>query len=210
MPLYAAPLALKRRLAADWPEEARQRPAPRRDWRRWLVPALAVAAVILAVAPLYYQRAGDSMANTATMVVEAVNDHVRILSSQHPVEIASGGIHQVKPWFEGRLDFAPVIAFGGDESFPLQGGAVGYYLDRKAAVFVFHRRLHTISLFVFRAQGLPWPGRGLERTGSGSAKVTSSRGFNVILWKSGELGYALVSDVDRSELAQLAARISGG
>ena len=206
MPQYAAPLALKRDLAAHWRDEARPRPAPWSGWGRALVPALAVAAVLLAVLPLYYQHAGDSR-NGPTMVTEAVNDHLRILSSPHPVDIESGGIHQVKPWFEGRLDFAPVVAFGGDEEFPLQGGAVGYYLDRKAAVFVFHRRLHAISLFVFRAEGLPWTGRGLDHAG---ARVTTSRGFNVILWKSGELGYALVSDVDRQELAQLAAKINGG
>jgi anti-sigma factor RsiW len=210
MPQYAAPLALKRDLAAHWPDEARARPAPWSGWGKALVPALAVAAVLLAVLPLYYQHAGDSTRNGPTMVTEAVNDHLRILASQHPVDIESGGMHQVKPWFEGRLDFAPVIAFGGDEEFPLQGGAVGYYLDRKAAVFVFHRRLHAISLFVFRADGLPWTGRGLERIGGAGARVTASRGFNVILWKSGELGYALVSDVDRQELTQLAAKISGG
>jgi anti-sigma factor RsiW len=210
MPQYAAPLALKRRLAAQWRDDARPRPARWSGWGSALVPALAVAAVLLAVLPLYYQRAGDSTRNGPPMIVEAVNDHLRILSSEHPVAIESGGIHQVKPWFEGRLDFAPVLAFGGDEEFPLQGGAVGYYLDRKAAVFVFHRRLHTISLFVFRAEGLPWTTRGLEQVGNVMARATTSRGFNVILWRSGELGYALVSDVDRQELTQLATKISSG
>ena len=209
MPQHAAPLGLKRRLGAQWRDEARVRTARWRGWGSALVPALAVAAMLLAVLPLYYQRTGDSTRNGPPMVTEAVNDHLRILSSEHPVAVESGGIHQVKPWFEGRLDFAPVLAFGGDAEFPLQGGAVGYYLDRKAAVFVFHRRLHTISLFVFRAEGLPWTGRGLEQVGNVMARVTTSRGFNVIFWRSGELGYALVSDVDRQELTNLAARISG-
>ena len=144
------------------------------------------------------------------MVVEAVNDHLRILSSRHPLDIESGGMHQVKPWFEGRLDFAPVVGFLGDQEFPLQGGAVGYFLDRKAAVFVFHRRLHAISLFVFRAEGLPWPTRGLTRVADAEAHATVARGFTVILWRSGGLGYALVSDVNREELTQLAVKIAGG
>ena len=91
------------------------------------------------------------------MVREAVNDHLRVVSAQNPLDVRSGGIHQVKPWFEGRLDFAPVVRFAGDDEFPLQGGAVGYFLDRKAAVLVFNRRLHRITLLVFRAEGLPWP-----------------------------------------------------
>jgi hypothetical protein len=32
----------------------------------------------------------------------------------------------------------------------------------------------------------------------------------VILWQEGELGYALVSDVDLTELSQLAAKLAGG
>jgi anti-sigma factor RsiW len=32
----------------------------------------------------------------------------------------------------------------------------------------------------------------------------------VLLWRRGELGYALVSDVDAAELTQLAAKVAGG
>ena len=144
------------------------------------------------------------------MVGEAVNDYLRLLSSQQPLEIASGGIHQVKPWFEGKLDFAPVVPFEGDQDFPLKGGSVGYFLDRKAAVFVYGRRLHTVALFVFRADGLPWPTRGLEPMGNAQVSASVSRGFNVLLWRSGELGYALVSDVDARELRELGAQLAGG
>ena len=108
--------------------------------------------LLLAVLPLYYPPSGGA---GAVMVTEAVNDHLRLLASQHPLDIESGGMHQVKPWFEGRLDFAPVVRFDGDQDFPLRGGAVGYYVDRKAAVFVFYRRLHPMTLLVFRTDGLP-------------------------------------------------------
>jgi anti-sigma factor RsiW len=35
------------------------------------------------------------------------------------------------------------------------------------------------------------------------------RGFNVLLWRVGDLGYALVSDIDAAELRQLGARLGG-
>jgi anti-sigma factor RsiW len=211
LPQYPASLALKRRLATGWPSV----PAvPRSWWNRWgrsLVPAVGVAVVLLVALPLYYQRTIPGRdTGPAGMVREAANDYVRLLSSQHPLEIESGGIHQVKPWFEGRLDFAPVVSFEGNQEFPLRGGAVGYFLDRKAAVFVYSRRLHTISLFVFRAEGLPWPTRGLEPLGESRAYVTASRGFNVILWRAEGLGYALVSDLDGRELLQLGAKLAAG
>jgi anti-sigma factor RsiW len=209
LPQHAAPLGLKRRLAASWPTVTASRPSWWSRWGRSLVPAAAVAMMLLAVTPLVYQH-GVSQRNGRGMVAEAVNDHLRVLSSQHPLDIESGGMHQVKPWFEGRLDFAPVVPFAGDADFPLQGGAVGYFLDRRAAVFVFHRRLHAISLFVFRADGLPWPNRALEPLGKLEAHTTATRGFNVLLWRTGGLGYALVSDVDGAELKQLAVKLSGG
>jgi anti-sigma factor RsiW len=208
LPQHPASLALKRRLATQWPAAPSPKPSWWSRWGRSLVPATAVAVVLLVALPLYYERAGGG--RTDGMVREAVNDYVRLLSSQHPLDIESGGIHQVKPWFEGRLDFAPVVSFEGDQDFPLRGGAVGYFLDRKAAVFVYGRRLHTISLFVFRAEGLPWPARDLEQMGKVQAHTTVSRGFNVVLWRAGELGYALVSDLDARELRELGGKLSGG
>jgi hypothetical protein len=72
-------------------------------------------------------------------------------------------------------------------------------------VLVYAHRLHLISLFVFRASGLYWPAR------DGSALTTQERGFNVVMWRQSSLGYVLVpdlvSDVERRELASLAAKL---
>ena len=202
LPQYPASLALKRRVAARWPVST---PARWRWTRRRpsLVPALALVALLFGVAPaLYYARTAFRGPAAATvMSAEAVNDHLRVLASQRPLEVESGGLHRVKPWFEGRLDFAPVVSFEGDADFSLKGGAVGYFHDRKSAVLVYAYRLHPISLFVFRADGLAWPGP------DGSALTTEERGFNVVLWRRGGLGYALVSDVGRPTLATLAAKL---
>jgi anti-sigma factor RsiW len=162
--------------------------------------SLAVAAAVL----LWMPHGSDPM------LAEAVNDHLRVLYSDHPVEIESGGIHQVKPWFTGRLDFAPVMAFSGDDEFPLQGGAVSYFVDRKAATFIFKRRLHVITLFVFRAEGLPWPAIATHPVGGARGTLETSRGFHVLMWKNGDLGYALVSDVDPTDLQMLAGKVAGG
>ena len=214
-PQYPAPFGLKRRLEAEWPAALATAPARPAGsvplWRRWgrpLLPALAVAAVLLVALP-FYRSLGPSDGGLASLTTEAVNDHLRVLTSQHPLDVQSGGIHQVKPWFEGRLDFAPVVTFEGDEEFALEGGGVGYFLDRKAAIFVFRRKLHGVSLFVFRSEGLPWPDRGLAALDGLRAHTVTTRGFNVVLWRVGELGYALVSDIDATELARLAPRIAG-
>jgi anti-sigma factor RsiW len=193
----ALDVALGKLPRADTPASLRRdietRIRPRRRSRASMLVAIALIAVIVAIVAWRRPAAASD-----PMITEAVNDHLRVLYADKPVEIASGGIHQVKPWFAGRLDFAPVMPFAGDDDFPLEGGSVAYFLDRKAAAFVFKRRLHTITVFVFRAEGLPWRGLSSE---------ASSRGFNTILFRSGDLGYALVSDVDQNDLHMLATRI---
>jgi len=134
-------------------------------------------------------------------------DRIYMLSdADKPVEIASGGIHQVKPWFAGRLDFAPVMPFAGDDEFPLEGGSVAVFMDRKAAAFVFKRRLHAITLLVFRAEGLP-SFDGDVTLPRGRASRATVRGFPVLLWRRGDVGYALVSDTAPAELDKLAVKI---
>jgi anti-sigma factor RsiW len=209
LPQHSAPLSLKRRLAALWPAEA-ARPEPRRSWLRGWMPAAAVAVILLGLTPVVWQRVlGPAGVGSDAMIAEAVNDHVRLLQSERPLEVESGGIHQVIPWFSGRLDFAPTVRFPGDEDFPLRGGAVGYFVDRKVATLVYSRLLHTISVFVFRADGLPWPHGGLEKLGRLEVRRTASRGFNVLLWRDGELGFAVVSDVDPRDLSLLVSKLAG-
>ena len=183
---------------------------PPRVWRRALVP-LATAALALAVtvpAVVYERGVAVRATRTAGMVSEAVADHLRVVQAQRPLEVESGGVHQVRPWFEGRLDFSPVVPFAGDATVPLRGGALAYFVDRKAAAFVYALRLHTVTLFVFRPDGLPWPTRDLQRVGGHDVYPASSRGFTVLLWQANGLGYALVSDADPREVLEIAARFS--
>jgi anti-sigma factor RsiW len=176
-------------------------------WRR-LGQATAGAALVgaVAAATALVLRAQD---RSDAMFAEAVSDHLRLLYSEHPIEIESGGIHQVKPWFAGKVDFAPALQFGGDADFPLRGGSVAYFLDRKAAALIFSRRLHTVSLFVFRADGMPWPVNGGEQLGARRAFFRTPRGFRVLLWRDEDLGYALVSDLNPTDLRELGKRLAG-
>ena len=59
-----------------------------------------------------------------------------------------------------------------------------------------------ITLLVTRPDGLPRPAPGRPLT-------TRVRGFNVRLWQANGLAYALVSDLDATELGQLASRLGG-
>ena len=193
LPQRPASLALKRRLEARVPALA---PPPSRAGRTRraaliAVPLAACAALALVLRP--HLQAKDPL------VAEAIADHLRVVYREQPVDVESGGPHRVKPWFTGRLDFAVPQVYGGDQEFTLQGGAVALFEDRKAALLVYKRQLHTISLFVFPADGLNLPSDpGLRK----------SRGFSVVLWRQGDLGYALTSDLNGGDLQTLARRIA--
>jgi RNA polymerase sigma-70 factor, ECF subfamily len=179
-----------------------------RPWLRLVVPTALAAAIALLIVPVTRELVAPKSSGPGVMVNEAVNDHVRMVQSQRPLEVESSGAHQVVPWFSGRLDFAPRIRFPGDADFPLRGGAIGYFVDRRVATLVFGRRLHSISLFVFKADGLPWPSGKLEPLGRVELYQTSARGFTVLLWREGDLGDALVSDVNARDLMLLASKLA--
>jgi anti-sigma factor RsiW len=199
LPRRPAPEALRARLAGTPPAKPRAS-LPRRTIAVGLGATLA-GCILGGSGWLYFVHRGDEL------VAEAVNDHLRVLYAQSPLEIESGGIHQVKPWFEGKLDFAPVLGFDGDSEFVLTGGSVAYFVDRKAAAFVFKRRLHVVTLFVFRADSLPWPHGASEKLGQRNAFRAHSRGFNVLLFRVNDLGYALVSDTEPATLERLGEKI---
>ena len=175
---------------------------------RVLMAAFAALAACAVVAGAWWGMRAAAINGAELLVREAVNDHLRVLYASRPIEIESGGIHQVKPWFSGRIDFAPDVTFSGDDEFPLLGGAVGYVLDRKAATFVFKHRLHTITLLVFRGEQLDWPAGSSEvQLGARRVRVSNVHGFHVLFWQAQGLGHALISDVRTEALLRLCTKL---
>jgi len=166
--------------------------APRRRWVLASVSAftgaLAAAAILLLLV-----RPGRPAEDLALAPArEAVGDHLRMLIGRGlGVEVSD--MHQVKPWFAGKLDFVPPITFLGDDDFPLAGGDVAVFLGHKAAQLVYHRRLHVISLFVFQGE-VPDGDRTIE-------------GFHVVMWSRDGFGFALASDVNFDDLHTLHAKL---
>jgi anti-sigma factor RsiW len=190
--LIAAALADHVHLPA--PRRLRERLADRhlrarRPWRSWLA-AFALGAAASAAALALVVRAPD-----AGLVDEAVGDHLRIVSATHPLDVEASDLHQVKPWFTGRLDFVPPVSFLGDADFALRGGAIAVFQGHKAAAFVYQRRLHVISLLIWADAS---PRARAEST---------ARGFHVISWARNGFGMAVVSDVQWDDLRQLESRL---
>lgn len=228
LPPHRASPALRRRLAAlaasaaRLPAEASAASLPAQAWAarlpggraafppmrftRGVAAAVAAGALALAAVALVGRSGPRDAGPLAALTSEAVSDHLRVLQRERPVDVESAGTHDVKPWFEGKLDFAPSVPAPVGPEMRLVGGTVGYFLDRPAAVVVYGLRKHVVTLLAFRADGLAWP-----QGGEAGPRVPSQgalRGFHVFLWRSGGLGYALVGDADRAELSGIAAKMA--
>jgi len=130
-----------------------------------------------------------------SMREQVVGSHVASLSdTQQLVAVASEDRHIIKPWFQGKIDFAPAVKELSKEGFMLQGARLDHVGERPAAALVYRIRNHTINVFVWRA--------GDER--SAAPVTTVVRGFSVTSWTNGGLRYSAISDVNRPDLERLA------
>src|SRR5262249_48220079 len=153
--------------------------------------AAAAVLVVSIGSGLLLVRVAMMRADAATE--EAVNGHVRSLMANHLFDVQSTDQHTVKPWFLGKLDFAPPVVDLATVGFPLVGGRLDYLDGRPAAALVYQRRQHTINLFV--APDGTTPARA-------SVEERSIRGFHIRHWTRGGMAFWAVSDLNDPELSQ--------
>jgi anti-sigma factor (TIGR02949 family) len=126
----------------------------------------------------------------------AVAQHVAALSPEGPrIDIASSDRHVVRPWFQGRLEFAPMVKDLSAQGFDLVGARLDRLGDRQAVAVVYRLRRHVVDVF-------SWRGTPAHPAPEGESVI---RGFNVVTWSDGDLDFAVVSDADRTELDRFTA-----
>ena len=129
---------------------------------------------------------------TTNMQDQLVASHVRSLLANHLVDIPTSNRHVVKPWFNGKIDFAPPVVDLADRGFPLVGGRLDYIDGKTVAAIVYHRRLHSVNLFVRPADAV------LPEVGF----TTRHDGYSLVRWSRGGLEFWAVSDIEPAELNQ--------
>ncbi|MDR3456662.1 MAG: anti-sigma factor [Verrucomicrobiae bacterium] len=188
--LYSrAPASLRnhvRELAGESKGESRARGTD----LSWLWKFFAVGATAFVLLTLVLRPAG--MSERDQLLNEAVAGHVRSLMVEHLMDVASSDQHTVKPWFDGKLDFAPDVKDFAADGFPLVGGRLDYLGGRAVAALVYKHNKHFINVFV-------WP-----ETGDMKPETTNLRGYSIINTAAHGLRYCLVSDLNAKELGDLA------
>jgi anti-sigma factor RsiW len=173
--------AVAGRVAAVPPPPARRASFPWRGLTTFGAGAALAAAILLTVLPM----------GRPDIVAALVDDHVRALQPGHLLDVVSTNQHTVKPWFDGRLDFAPPVKDLATEGFPLVGGRLDYLHGRSVAVLVYGHGKHVIELFV-------WPASG----GTGVPGHGERDGYNVVHWEANAMSFTAVSDLEPSGLEE--------
>jgi mycothiol system anti-sigma-R factor len=209
---YAAPASLRNRIQASL--DAATAPAPPTEipeklsaWQGFQIWRWAAAFAVLVVCSFTAWQLLPGLRGRSSnqqLAAEVFASHVRSLEANHLVDVVSTDQHTVKPWFDGKLDFAPPVEDLASDGFPLIGGRLDYLQGREVAALVYQRRKHFINLFV-------WP----DASGSNTRPAMESmQGYNLLRWSRGGFHFWAASDVSAGDLEEfvrlLDARLSPG
>jgi anti-sigma factor RsiW len=181
-PYFRAPTGLRDRIR----KSLRPASAP---WRWSALAAMILLAFSIAANVILLRSRSSQQQLLAEAIVAS---HVRSMIGTHLFDVASTDQHTVKPWFNGRVDYAPEVHDFSDKGFALVGGRVEFIDNRRVATLVYQRRQHVINVFV-------WP----DSTDL-AAQTSVRNGYNVIHWSKAGATWWLASDLNINELKDLA------
>jgi len=184
---YRAPAHLRRNVRAALRRETK---STRQTLSPWLMFATGAAFAALILGFVLFQT--TRTAQNDAIVDQVVANHVRSLLAAQLVDVVSSNQHTVKPWFDGKIDFAPEVRDLSASGFPLVGGRLDYLDGKTVAALVYQRNKHPINLFI----------TPVSASRTTSPTVTTRRGYNVLSWTNNGLKYWAVSDLNQAELRE--------
>jgi anti-sigma factor RsiW len=159
------------------------------DWR-WLAIAATFLILIYGGWRVAFLNLGNS--RETLMASKIVDAHLRSLQPGHLADVISTDQHTVKPWFDGKIDFAPPVRDFTEQGYPLQGGRLDVVDNRTVAALVYGRRKHVVNVFV-------WPTSEKDA----APRKGSIQGYQWIDWRKQRMEFYAVSDVAADDLDQL-------
>lgn len=182
---------LRQRLAEEHRVLDRKRHGP--SWWQALGLALATGAVT-AVAMLAFVPAAPALGDGAVLTAHVTSMSRAGGDAAKLLQVPTDDRHAVRPWFQGKIDFAPPVPDLSAQGFELLGARLDRLESRTAAVIVYRIRKHPIELYVTRS----------DAVAATPLRLASQRGYALASWSADGLAYSAISDVDPADLARFA------
>ena len=182
--------------------------APRSQLRGSWRAAVAAAVVLLAVVGAILSGLGiyPSGTSQAGVVTASIEELQTFIDSRRPFDIVSQDPLVLRRWFEGKVDFTPPTPPMLSD-LDLAGGRLCFFLDRRIAAYMYLANGRVISLYVMRQAGLGTPGGEPASLAGKQVVVGELGGFHGAFWRSDELAFALITDLPRDRLLDLASQL---
>jgi anti-sigma factor RsiW len=165
---------------------------PRERTRQWTQWSAMAASVIVALGLGWL---GGTLTGQGGRESDAlIASYLRVAMAEHTVDVASSDRHTVKPWYAGRIDYAPPVHDLTAQGFPLLGGRLDVVDGRKVAVLVYRRNQHKLALSL-------WPA---SSSGNSAPRVSERDGFAIAEWRHGGFELRAVSDLNPADMASFA------
>ena len=187
---HTAPAGLRDRVRVAVAREDRSRLADTgRRMLGWGLAFATVSALSWNLGALQARGAADEL-----VTHDVLSAHMRaVIPTGRLVDVPATDRHEVKPWFAGRLDFAPAVPDLAARGFVLVGGRLDVVDGRTVAAVAYRYRLHIVNVF-----------ERPTHDGDRAPQSMSRQGYNIVHWSRDGIERWAVSDLAAGELATIA------
>ncbi|MFQ5510686.1 MAG: hypothetical protein ACE5EO_02455 [Candidatus Krumholzibacteriia bacterium] len=186
------------------------------SWRALFEPRPAWAAVALLLVMVsgynylrtlgYFSPAGEVPADMARFIKDVGHDEYLYTKNKQTLELVSGNPEDIEGWFSTRLDFEVNVPERVSSGLEVEGARLWHTVSRLSALVHYRGpEGQGVTLFAVSATNLSNTGGKTVRRGRREYHTGGSFRYNVVAWQEGRVAYALVSNIEREALLDIAA-----
>lgn len=200
---HDAPAELRARLDELAAPGKTGRPA----WSRtvWATVGALAASLVIAVGYSAFKKAEIPEKELFAIIArEARAEYRRAMLDPRPVQTGSKVLNNILGWFEPRVNFRPLVYFGGGGGTALEGGRVGYVSGVKVPGFLYRWEGKPLVLIVLPAGENPaW-----SRLPRKKWIALTGDGPTVCVWRRGDYIYSVVGDAPIEKMREISRAIT--
>ena len=202
-----APESLRKAVAETYglPGTAETQPLGRRRFLLGAGGALAAGVAALAVVSNFQTPASQHESAVETFF----HDFETYLAKDKSIDVAETSMIRLAQWFESRLPFTLPPVGSAAERTSLVGARLCWLLERRLASLSYEDPEGSMVLYIMKGDGIGIPEGKDDPSIGKNVSWHRSSGNTSLVWRSGELLYVMVSQLELRRLMSVARKLVG-